>query len=252
MKTIYLFDVDGTLTPARQPMGKQFHEFFTKFCEAFPVYFITGSDRPKLDEQLPKDLRRAARGIFTCAGTEFWRDEKLIYEKHHEFDKDLVSTLEKFVERSPYIGRFGNHFEYRTGMVNVSVPGRNVGQNGRENYYHWDRAYGERQNFLKTLARYFPDYSAAAGGQISIDVSPNGWTKAQALSNLKKWHPKARFVFFGDKMNPEGNDRPLADAIWADSSDNQAVSVCNPIETQRMLEAIYFGVDTEERLAIFA
>lgn len=252
MKTIYLFDVDGTLTPARQPMSNDFKQFFAKFCKQFPVYFITGSDRPKLDEQLPEDLRNAAHGIFTCAGTEFWRGENLVYQRHHEFDEDLVLALEEFIDYSPYVGRFGNHFEYRTGMVNVSVPGRNVSQDGRENYYHWDRAYGERQSFLKKLAKFFPDYSAAAGGQISIDISPKGWTKAQALPQLKKWYPQSRFVFFGDKMNPDGNDRPLADAIWADSSGSQAVSVSDPGETQKMLEAIYYQIEAEPQLSLCA
>ncbi|MEP0520800.1 MAG: hypothetical protein ABJO09_12100 [Hyphomicrobiales bacterium] len=252
MKTIYLFDVDGTLTPARQPIANDFKQFFAGFCERFPVYFITGSDRPKLNEQLPEDLQQAARGIFTCAGTEFWRGKDLVYQRHHEFDEDLVLALEEFVEYSPYPGRFGNHFEYRTGMVNVSVPGRNVPQDGRENYYHWDRAYGERQTFVQKLAKFFPDYSAAAGGQISIDISPRGWTKAQALPRLMNWHPTSRFVFFGDKMNPEGNDRPLADAIWADASDSQAVSVDNPNETKRMLETIYHQVDADQRMSICA
>ena len=30
---IYLFDIDGTLTPARQPMTEDFAEFFLDFCK---------------------------------------------------------------------------------------------------------------------------------------------------------------------------------------------------------------------------
>lgn len=252
MKTIYLFDVDGTLTPARQHMEQDFRKFFSKFCDEFPVYFVTGSDRPKLDEQLPVAIRNAAAGIFTCAGTEFWKKADLVDQRHHEFDADLISTLERFVDQSPYVGRFGNHFEYRTGMVNVSVPGRNVSQKGREEYYYWDRAYGERQAIIKTLARFFPDYTVAAGGQISVDVCPTGWTKAQVLTRLKAWHPDCRFVFFGDKMGADGNDRPLADAIWADSSEHQAISVEDPRQTQSMLEAIYRHAGADQLLDMCA
>lgn len=57
MGTIYLFDVDGTLTPARQPMDGSLQDFFAQFCDKFQVHLITGSDRPKLDEQVPTDLR---------------------------------------------------------------------------------------------------------------------------------------------------------------------------------------------------
>lgn len=252
MKTIYLFDVDGTLTPARKQMEMGFRNFFSKFCEEFPVYFVTGSDRPKLDEQLPIDIRNAAQGIFTCAGTEFWRKADLVDQRHHEFDKELISTLERIIDLSPYKGRYGKHFEFRTGMVNVSIPGRNIPREGREAYYHWDRAYGERQAIIKSLARFFPEYTVAAGGQISVDVCPKGWTKAQVLTRLKTWHPDCRFVFFGDKMGADGNDRPLADVIWADSADNQAISVEDPQQTQTMLEAIYRPGHAEQLLELCA
>lgn len=238
MNTVYLFDVDGTLTPARQPMDQEFQTFFTKFCERFPVYLITGSDRPKLNEQVPPDLRRSAVGIFTCAGCQFWNDDTLIYERTHDFDAELVKTLDGFIEHSPFDGRYGSHMEFRAGMINVSIPGRNISQDGRLRYYKWDKAQGERQAFVKTLSRMFPNYSAAAGGQISIDVSPLGWTKAQVLKNLKQWHPASNFAFFGDRMNEGGNDRPLADALAADSNLNKSFSVDGPSDTQMILEKI--------------
>lgn len=238
MDTVYLFDVDGTLTPARRPMDQDFHEFFVQFCKSFDVYLITGSDRPKLNEQVPTDLHYLVKGIFTCAGCQFWQDQELIYQRAHTFDDVLIETLESFVAQSPFEGRFGNHIEHRTGMINVSVPGRNISHEGRLRYYEWDKKHGERGGFLKTINQKFPDYTAAAGGQISIDVSPLGWTKAQALEKLKKWHPATNFVFFGDRMNEGGNDRPLADALLADSELNQAVAVDGPDETKLALERL--------------
>ena len=37
---IFLFDVDGTLTPARQPMNKDFHSFFLEWMQDKKVYFV--------------------------------------------------------------------------------------------------------------------------------------------------------------------------------------------------------------------
>lgn len=236
MDDIYLFDVDGTLTPARQPMDGNFQKFFTTFCDKFPVYLITGSDRPKLAEQVPPVLRSLVQGIFTCAGCQFWKAENLIFERTHDFNANLIKTLHGFVENSPFDGRFGNHIEFRAGMINVSVPGRNISTQGRHRYYAWDKMHGERQGFLNQLNREFPAYSASAGGQISIDVSPLGWTKAQVLANLKDWHPEANYVFFGDRMGEGGNDRPLATALAEDSASNRSIAVNGPAETQTALE----------------
>ncbi|MEP0520224.1 MAG: HAD-IIB family hydrolase [Hyphomicrobiales bacterium] len=239
MGIIYLFDVDGTLTPARQPMDDSFRTFFLQLCGQAQVYLITGSDRPKLDEQVPPNVRASVEGIFTCAGCQFWKAEDLIFERTHEFDPKLVQALEGFVASSPFDGRFGNHMEFRTGMINVSVPGRNVSKEGRQRYYEWDKQQGERQAFIKTLNDQFPDYSVSAGGQISIDVSPLGWTKAQILKHLKNWHPKAKFIFFGDRMNEGGNDRPLALALEVDSPQHRSVSVDGPQNTLIALKDLF-------------
>ena len=53
----FLFDVDGTLTAARQPMDKEFLEFFLgwvldKRNQGHRVLLITGSDHNKTVEQI--------------------------------------------------------------------------------------------------------------------------------------------------------------------------------------------------------
>ena len=44
---IYIFDVDGTLTPSRGRMNTEFALFFEDFVNTFECYLITGSDREK-------------------------------------------------------------------------------------------------------------------------------------------------------------------------------------------------------------
>ena len=40
----FIFDVDGTLTPSRREMDKEFVQFFFEFCTKNDVYLVTGSD----------------------------------------------------------------------------------------------------------------------------------------------------------------------------------------------------------------
>ena len=71
MNKIFIFDVDGTLTPSRQKMTKEFKKFFENWIKSSKFYLVTGSDLPKLQEQMDF-LDIEAEGIFTCCGNEFW------------------------------------------------------------------------------------------------------------------------------------------------------------------------------------
>ena len=74
MNKVYIFDVDGTLTPSRLPMTKEFQEFFKEWIKKNKFYLVTGSDIWKLLEQICYfDIE--AEGIFTCCGNEFWRPD---------------------------------------------------------------------------------------------------------------------------------------------------------------------------------
>ena len=54
MKTKYVFDVDGTLTPSRGLIDPEFKAFFNAFCLFNDVYLVTGSDRDKTIEKWAK------------------------------------------------------------------------------------------------------------------------------------------------------------------------------------------------------
>ena len=45
-----MFDVDGTLTPARSLMDDQFKNFFLEWSESKLIYLVSGSDLKKIKE----------------------------------------------------------------------------------------------------------------------------------------------------------------------------------------------------------
>jgi len=49
---IFIFDVDGTLTPSRKEMNKEFQDWFSMFMLVNNVYLATGSDAEKTIEQV--------------------------------------------------------------------------------------------------------------------------------------------------------------------------------------------------------
>ena len=222
MDRIFIFDVDGTLTPSRLPMTKEFQKFFKQWIKKNKFYLVTGSDLPKLQEQMCfYDIE--AEGIFTCCGNQFWKPDpsivntsaELIYDNKFEVPRKLNKLLGTIMSNSQYPHRYGNHIEDRGSMVNFSVVGRNCTQEQREKYYEWDKEKGERRKMSIFLKNKFKDLDAVIGGQISIDIYPKGNDKSQVLNVIEQERliPPNEYIFIGDGIENGGNDYPLAELM---------------------------------------
>ena len=233
MNEIYIFDIDGTLTQPRQRMDRAFADAFIAFCRRWPVYLASGSDYPKIAEQVPEEIIEHVAGIFPCAGAEFWQGPLCLYADDHQFPQGLVALFQSLMITSPYPHRFGAHVEKRTGMLNISVVGRSADHKQRKAYRAWDDRQGERAAIVKVLAEAFPAYEYAVGGDISIDIFPKGANKARILRTLDRLHPNAAYRFLGDRTAVGGNDRPLAEALWARGPKHQVFDVDDCDETQK-------------------
>ena len=119
MNKIYIFDVDGTLTPSRQPMTKEFLEFFNGWSKRNSFYLVTGSDLPKMQEQVQDVILERADGLFTCCGNQFWRegntkqwptDWKMVYENKFKVPETLRTYLGEQLRFSDYPVRAGNRW----------------------------------------------------------------------------------------------------------------------------------------------
>ena len=222
MNKIFIFDVDGTLTPSRQPMTKEFQTFFKQWIKKNKFYLVTGSDLPKLQEQMCMyDIE--AEGIFTCCGNQFWlpnpsvpiQSADLIYDNKFKVPRKLNKLLGTILSNSIYPHRYGNHIEDRGSMVNFSIVGRDCNQEQREEYYKWDKEKGERKIIAQAIKEKFPDLDAVIGGQISIDIYPKGNDKSQVLNVIEQERlvPPNEYIFIGDGIENGGNDYPLAELM---------------------------------------
>ena len=77
-------------------------------------------------------------------------------------------------------------------------------------YVKWDLKSGEREKIVEDLRQEFKGWglSFRLGGQISIDVTREGWDKSYAFKNMIE-NP-SQCVFFGDKICKDGNDLDIA------------------------------------------
>lgn len=237
--TILLFDMDGVLTAPRQRMTADFSEMFLKVVAEYPAYIVTGSNHQKVREQIPLCILARLACVFACSGNELWERGSLIDKRDHDFSFELLDAVEEWAAASRYPVKIGPHLEMRTGMLNVSVVGRNADADWRQDYAKYDRDRGERKALVDLIAERFPEYEATCGGEISVDITPKGWNKSQVVTML----PAGEDVhFFADRLGPRGNDRPLAEALTIASASNRILRVCAPEETHSLLESRYLRV----------
>jgi len=215
MNKVYIFDVDGTLTPSRRPMTEDFLEFFNGWSKQNPFYLVSGSDLDKIKEQVPEFILERAEGVFVCGGNKFFIDNKLEYEKVFNPPNNLLTYLGQQVRESETPVMSTGHRENRGSMVNFSTVGRNCTLEERLKYFEWDNQVGERKRIAKEIKDGWPELDAVIGGQISIDIAPIGNDKSQVIKRIKvdyqiPFGADVEYIFIGDRTMKGGNDYPLA------------------------------------------
>jgi phosphomannomutase len=209
VKTKFIFDVDGTLTPSRGIMDYNFKAFFNTFCLMNDVYLVTGSDKPKTVEQISEGTYNLCKRVYQCSGSDVWQGDENILKSEWILPIEARHWLEQVLDNSDFNIRTGNHIEHRTGMINFSIVGRNANAEQRAAYVKSDDN-GERNYIARAFNNFFPNLQATVGGETGIDISPRGADKSQILRDFKE---DDTIHFYGDAMFKSGNDYPLAEAL---------------------------------------
>jgi phosphomannomutase len=205
----FVFDVDGTLTPSRQPIIPSFHTFFTNFIQRHKVSLVTGSDIGKTKEQLGTMIPGMVEFCFNCSGSDIYSGPVHMHTSKWVLPEQAQDWLSEKLSESRFVLRTGLHFEHRPGMCNFSIVGRNATIGERKLYVDWDTKTKERLKIAKQFVELFPDIDARVGGETGIDIFPKGCDKSQILQYIDD----EEIMFFGDAMEEGGNDYPLAVAL---------------------------------------
>ena len=203
----FIFDVDGTLTPSRRGMDADFQGYFIDFCYANDVYLVTGSDYAKTLEQVGSNVCDAVTRIYNCNGNDVWEKGVNVRTNDWTLPEDAHEWLSVQLTESTYSTRTGLHFEHRPGLVNFSIVGRNADKEQRAEYVVHDELSDERNIIAQEFNLSFPNLQATVGGETGIDIAPLGADKSQIIEDFEV---EDRLYFFGDRMDPAGNDYSLS------------------------------------------
>jgi len=205
----FVFDVDGTLTPSRGKIDKDFAAWFENFASHNSCYLVTGSDKMKTVEQVGLSIYNLAVRVYNCNGNDVWEQDTNVHQNKWILEETPHTFLAQCLTESEFPLRTGQHFEHRPGMVNFSVVGRGADKEQRAQYVRYDTKKAERYKIAHSFNIMFPYLEAKVGGETGIDISPKGFDKSQIVNDFDS---NDTLIFFGDAMQLGGNDQPLANA----------------------------------------
>ncbi|KAK4128785.1 eukaryotic phosphomannomutase [Parathielavia appendiculata] len=249
--TICLFDVDGTLTPARLSASPEMLDLLSRLRQKCAIGFVGGSDLVKQQEQLGTpdinvttlfDFCFAENGLTAYRLGEPLPSNSFIKWIGEEQYKELVRFILHYIADLEIPVKRGTFIEFRNGMINVSPIGRNASVQERNDYEKYDKEHGVRKAFVEKLKERFGHLGLtfSIGGQISFDVFPTGWDKTYCLQHIENEAKRPGGVqyttihFFGDKTFEGGNDYE----IYTDSR-TIGHSVTGPHDTMTELKKLF-------------
>lgn len=192
---LILFDVDGTLTPARKVIESDFEEFlYGKIKSRATIGVVGGSDYTKIVEQLngkrvlnefdyifPENglihIEKGGREVSKQSITKHLGEENL--QRFINFCLRYIADLTIPVKRGTFI-------DFRNGMINICPIGRQCSYEERLEFNKYDEKHSIRRKMIEALRKEFADVDLtySIGGQISIDAFPNGWDKTYCLRHV--------------------------------------------------------------------
>lgn len=238
MKTLVLFDVDGTLTKSRLQIEQPMINCLQKLKKVDNVHIgiVGGSNLNKQIEQLGQEIIDQFKWVFSENGLVAFENGKMFHSNsildtlgENKVQK-LINTIFKYMSSLEIPKKRGNFIEFRTGMINCSPVGRSCSQDERMEFYEYDNKFNIRKDMSKYLGEELKDFnlSYSLGGQISIDIFPKGWDKTYCLQFVRDKYDE--ILFYGDKTTEGGNDFEIYN-----SNETESYCVTSPEHTIELL-----------------
>jgi len=255
-KTIVMFDMDGTLTEARQAFDYSLlgDSLYSLTNAGVDIGIITGSDEDYLREQmgefLLKSSSRYKTHLMPCNGTKYFRPPKFANEDFRlntyasmkaalgaeNYRKLIEELILSQVHMSSYgIPLTGHFINCRGSLINWCPIGRNADEEERELFKTLDQAERIREAVIAELKAMLEQkgllrqLTIKFGGDTSFDIYPKGWDKTYGLRHFQGWD----VWFVGDRCEEDGNDYEIFQAC-----EDRSYDTTGPAHTRQIVEEI--------------
>jgi phosphomannomutase len=230
-----LFDVDGTLTPARKVANPETLRFLGELRARVTTGMVGGSDLAKQREQLGEGVLHLFDYVFPENGLAAYRGGESIgstsFLQHlgEARMKEFINFTLVYIAMLDIPIKRGTFIEFRNGMLNVSPIGRNCSQAERDDFERYDHEHKVRDTMVRVLSARFDGFGLkySIGGQISFDVFP--------IVRARASRPPARRAPRGALLTPtptpcpapprRAGIRPFASATSSSSASTKSTSL---------------------------
>lgn len=246
MNRAVVFDIDNTLTPAREALDRDMARRLSSLGRPFAL--AAGSDRDLLMSQFFQPLHahgfRGQFDAFLCNGALRYRcrcENELELTLLEEFSMRshlgewsfgvLLQLLGELLEDPRFalpkeVSVVGERIVDRRGMINLAPSGRQhgalstAGRQSRDQFVKFDAQTGYRTRLMPVLRSALDealpgnDLRLSLGGQTSFDIVVQGRDKSFAVRSLLD-EGMQHVTYVGDALFPGGNDAAVVDFILA-------------------------------------
>lgn len=254
-KKIFLFDMDGTLTPPRERIQGDMVRSLRDLSAIGRIGILTGSDFDYVWDQMEPAFGMGGIpvnrvDILPCNGTKKYvsslsRKFELVHDVNmqQEIGPESYNTIlrhcmgwqwqimTKFQE-IPYTGTF---FQYRGSLLNWCPVGRSASSEERRAWVDEDTREHIREYYSELLTDMMSlsgiRATAALGGSTSVDIYPTGWDKTYGLQH----YTDEEVYFTGDKCDPGGNDWHIYEEL---KDTGRAFKVETPEDTLKIINKL--------------
>ena len=245
MKTMFAFDLDGTLAASKQAIEGDMATILADLLDRADVAVISGGDWPQFEKQvigqLPERANTDRLFILPTSGTKLYRHQAGEWTRiyAHEFSAEerdrIVASLKEASQEAGYDKEqtWGEQIEDRGSQITYSALGQQAPLDAKE---HWDPDFAKRKKLQAILRTKLPKLAINVGGSTSIDITHEGIDKAYGMRQLAE-HSDTKFeamLFFGDAIYEGGNDY----AVKAAGIDS--IRVRDSAETATALRAVTY------------
>ena len=252
MEKLFLFDMDGTLTPPRKKMGFKVLSALEKLQRTgWDIGIISGSDYSYIEQQCdllfdlsPIDVRKIH--FLPCNGTKYYKNFKKVweYDMRSKLSSDFMKNLYRLLlsYQNTIVSLYykdipltGDFFQMRGSVLNWAPIGRNALPKDREKWIKLDKKHGIRECFVSSFNKTYDSnlITIKLGGETSFDIYPKGWNKTFPLDK-KPFSEYKKIFFAGDRCLKSGNDEELYNHLKNQKECN-AFQVKNPDETINLI-----------------
>ena len=220
---VIAFDLDNTLAVSKQPMKPDMTSCLTRLTQLVPVAIITGGRWELVASQIlnvlgeDADLRHLH--LMPTSGSSYYQWDgdcwRCVYSRTLSQD-DRDATIASLTRHAKEQGiwpehAWGNLIEDRGSQITFSALGQQAPTDAKQ---AWDPDDMKKSRLVEAVRKDLPHLRVRAGGYTSVDVSEANIDKAFAVHELARRLDvlPSQIVFVGDRMTPDGNDYPAAEA----------------------------------------